>query len=171
MNSKQHTFELRSETINDLKPLNIPAEIMPYIGTYIEECNLHQMKNLIGNMPEIKKFIQNVIWSQIKQTSVESKISKKTKIIWSKWWELARTLITNIGEKIRRWLEFLSRDSKMTSENALVLCDKVKGKFTWGDNEYVKEIMNIFKTIDKKWLWKSTKLISSWYWSDNRAAA
>lgn len=58
MTAQEQKTELTKEIKTQLKPLKVPVEIIPYIDQFIKECNLHQLKNLVNNMTELKKFIK-----------------------------------------------------------------------------------------------------------------
>ncbi len=64
MTAQEQKIQLTQEISTQLKPLKVPVEIMPYINQFFKECNLHQLKNLITNLPELKKFVKQTIKQQ-----------------------------------------------------------------------------------------------------------
>ena len=58
MTAQEQKKTLVFDITKQLKTIKMPKMVIPYIDQFINSCNLHQLQNLIGNIPELTKFIK-----------------------------------------------------------------------------------------------------------------
>ena len=63
MTAQEKKQMMMTDVIKQLKTMKIPKMVVPYIDQFINSCNLHQLQNLISNMPELTKFIKQTMTS------------------------------------------------------------------------------------------------------------